>query len=260
MALDPTDRRPKYIQIAEAWRREISSGRLKPGDRLPSAVQMMERYEVSQETALKAMRSLVAAGLVESRPSLGAIVRPKPRIIQRSAAYVTEEDGRPLATWRTAMAEQGADGDQQILGVARVVAPDEVALRLELPEADLAVVRRRIMLVDEVPYQLADSYFPATIAGGTVLERPVKIAGGSVAALKALGYEPTRHLEELSFHPATIDEQRAMRLSQGIWVVRILRTTFAAEDVPVEVTDMALAGDRHELLYEVQARRGEVQP
>lgn len=253
MALDPTDRRPKYVQIAEVWRREIQEGRVKPGEHIPSARLMVERYTVSQETALKAIRTLVDAGLVESIPSLGTVVLERPKIVQWSASYVTEAAGRPLATWRTNIAEAGHLGEQEIISVARVVAPDDIAERLELAEADLVVVRRRIMLVNRVPYQLADSYFPASIAGGTRLERPTPIAGGSIAALQALGYAPTRHLEELAFHPATPEEQRQLRLGQSVWVVRALRTTFAG-DAPVEVSDMALAADRHELRYEFPAR------
>jgi GntR family transcriptional regulator len=255
MALDPADRRPIYIQIAAALRGEIEAGRYGPGDRIPSARALQETYKVSQESALHALRVLIDQGLIETRPSLGAVVRQQPKVIQRSAAYITAEDGKPLATWRTAMAEAGLVGEQEILGVARVVAPEDVAERLRLDEREMVVVRRRVMLVNRWPYQLVDSYYPASIAGGTMLERDAKIVGGSVAALTALGYEPVHHLEELTFHPATPDEQRALQISHVIWVVRLLRTSYAADDVPVEVVDMALAADRHRLLYEVPAKR-----
>lgn len=252
--LDPRDRRPMYIQIAAAIRTQIHTGELQPGDRIPSARAMHDIYGVSQETGLKAIGILEAEGLVEVRPSLGSVVAERPRIVQISASYVTQEGDHPRATWRTAMADNGRDGDQEILGVARVVAPDEVAARLLLDEQGMVVVRRRVMLVDQHPYQLADSYFPVDVAAGTRLERLAKIKGGSIAALIELGHEPVRFREELTFHPASPDQQRALVLGETAWVVRALRTAYAEGGRPVEVADMLLAADRHALVYEFPAR------
>ena len=54
--------------------RQIEDGVLQPGDRLPSAVQLREQYEVSTTVVRGAMLWLKAIGLVEGVPGVGVFV------------------------------------------------------------------------------------------------------------------------------------------------------------------------------------------
>ncbi len=54
--------------------RQIEDGVLKPGDRLPSAVQLCEQYEVSITVVRDAVLWLKAIGLVEGVPGVGVFV------------------------------------------------------------------------------------------------------------------------------------------------------------------------------------------
>ncbi len=71
---------PKYRQVYDAVRRDISAGRWTPGDRLPSEADLVERFGVSRITVGRAMRDLQREGLVERRPGSGTYVSsPAPR-------------------------------------------------------------------------------------------------------------------------------------------------------------------------------------
>jgi putative molybdopterin biosynthesis protein len=63
-----------YQQIAEHTRREILSGALKPGDRLPSVKQMAARWDCTIGTVQRAYQELVRQGLVTSRQGQGTRV------------------------------------------------------------------------------------------------------------------------------------------------------------------------------------------
>jgi molybdate-binding protein/DNA-binding transcriptional regulator YhcF (GntR family) len=63
-----------YRQITEHIRREIQSGVLKPGDRLPSVKQMAARWDCTVGTAQRAYQELARQGLVTSRPGQGTRV------------------------------------------------------------------------------------------------------------------------------------------------------------------------------------------
>jgi GntR family transcriptional regulator len=52
----------------------------------------------------------------------------------------------------------------------------------------------------------------------------------------------------------TPDEARNLRLSPGVPVVRLINTFYDVNDIPLQVTDFILAGDRHTLQYKVSAR------
>src|SRR5258707_7197130 len=75
--LDPDDRRPKYQQVAEHLRRQISAGRIKQGDWLPTLQALTEQYGIAGNTAARAVRELEADGMVVSRGTLGMEVNGK---------------------------------------------------------------------------------------------------------------------------------------------------------------------------------------
>src|SRR5436190_8054778 len=66
---------PKYQQVYLALKREIQSGRLKTGDRLPSEAELVRTFGASRITVGRAVRDLQAAGLVERRAGSGTYVR-----------------------------------------------------------------------------------------------------------------------------------------------------------------------------------------
>jgi GntR family transcriptional regulator, arabinose operon transcriptional repressor len=66
---------PKYQQVYTALRKEIQSGRLKKGDRLPSEAELVRRFGASRITVGRAVRDLQVAGLVERRAGSGTFVR-----------------------------------------------------------------------------------------------------------------------------------------------------------------------------------------
>lgn len=65
---------PLYQQIAGDISEQIRSGVLKPGDRLPSTKQLMERYEVSETVIRFVMIQLKAERLVYGQQGRGVYV------------------------------------------------------------------------------------------------------------------------------------------------------------------------------------------
>jgi len=63
-----------YHQIAEAIRRDILDGKLKPGDKLPSVRELSRQWGCTQGTVQRAYRELANQGIVESRAGKGTQV------------------------------------------------------------------------------------------------------------------------------------------------------------------------------------------
>jgi len=74
LPLDEDSRAP-YLQTAEALRREISAGRLRPGDKLPSSRELQQRYQIASTTVQNALRVLREEGLIYSVQGKGTFVR-----------------------------------------------------------------------------------------------------------------------------------------------------------------------------------------
>jgi DNA-binding LacI/PurR family transcriptional regulator len=65
----------KHRRVYEALTRDIRSGRLKGGDRLPSEADLVRTFGVSRITAGRAVRDLQVAGVVERRAGSGTYVK-----------------------------------------------------------------------------------------------------------------------------------------------------------------------------------------
>jgi len=65
---------PRYRQLAEQYRKAITSGKYKPGDALPTEMEICETHKVSRHTARDALRILTDDGLIERRRGAGTIV------------------------------------------------------------------------------------------------------------------------------------------------------------------------------------------
>src|SRR3954465_6315513 len=63
-----------YMQIVQQVKQAMRLGLLKPGDRLPSAREVVEATAVNPNTVLKAYRELEREGLVEGRRGSGTFV------------------------------------------------------------------------------------------------------------------------------------------------------------------------------------------
>ncbi|WP_112470824.1 GntR family transcriptional regulator [Streptomyces triticisoli] len=65
---------PPYRLVAEELRRQIRSGRLKPGERVPSSRDLEATYEIANMTARSALRMLRDEGLIHTMPGRGNFV------------------------------------------------------------------------------------------------------------------------------------------------------------------------------------------
>ncbi|MFF7203867.1 GntR family transcriptional regulator [Streptomyces sp. NPDC008141] len=74
MSLPKDSDTPPYRLVAEELRRQIRSGRLKPGERVPSSRHLEAHYTIANMTARSALRVLRDEGLIYSMPGRGNYV------------------------------------------------------------------------------------------------------------------------------------------------------------------------------------------
>lgn len=244
----------RYQQVADRLRDAIVAGEYPPGQALPSESVLAEQYGLNRTTINKAVRLLAAQGLVTVEHGRGAFVRiPRP-VIHVSTSYVTQVGDQPRASWHSEAERLGMRGTQKLTDVGEVAAEDDIGGLLGVEPGSAVVVRRRVMLLDDEPVQLADSYYPLDLARGTPIAEPRKLPGGTVAALERLGLELGDFEEQVSARAATPAERQALQLADGIPVLVLTRTTYTTGGRPVEVSRAVLAADRHQLTYQLPAR------
>ncbi len=120
-------------RVAEVLSEEITSGRLAPGDRLPSEVQLVDQLGVSRTVVREAVSRLRNAELVEPRQGAGVFVLA-PRV-------------RPLDLWKEA--ERTKASVLQVIEVRRAMEAEAAALAAARASAgDIACLRAALDAID----------------------------------------------------------------------------------------------------------------
>ncbi|MEV6609131.1 GntR family transcriptional regulator [Kutzneria sp. NPDC051319] len=165
--------------------------------------------------------------------------------ISVSTPYVKPRDADAPDAWAQEAADHGHVGTQRLLHVGEVMPAPHVAAALHSSPTAPVVVRRRLVLLDDQPLELVDSYYPADIARGTSLAEARKIRGGAPTLLAELGHE-FRHLDEdVSVRLANAEETELLAQQGPTPVLVLRRTSSARSGRPVEVSVMTMLPGRH---------------
>ncbi|MGB2569284.1 GntR family transcriptional regulator [Micromonospora citrea] len=248
------EQEPRHVALARTLRDAIVRGEFSPGERLPAERDLADKFKASRTTVRLALSALKSQGLIGSGQGQGTYVR-KARPIRVMAMDQDRRARRAenhAATFNSEVARQGRIGRQNIISVAPEPANAEVARWLRINEGTPVLARRRVMLVDEEPYQLGDSYYVHELVKDTAIAEPAPVEEGVLTVLERVHGKPiSYYIDELSFRMPTPEEAGTLRLDPGVCVVRAVRVAYDAEDTPVEAFDQLLAGDKHVLVYEV---------
>lgn len=86
-------------EVRELVRREIVTGRLAPGDRLPTHVDLAEHFGVSNVTIQNALNQLAGDGFIHIRPRVGSFVVDHPPHVRNIALVFPFDPAAPPPRW-----------------------------------------------------------------------------------------------------------------------------------------------------------------
>ncbi len=147
--LHSNDYTPLFIQIYNLLCSAIEEGVYKPGDRLPSENELIEKYSVSRTTALAAIDELLKAKIAYRERGKGTFVA-KPVIDHFSFQKSFTE----------AMLERGLHPSSKMLFLGKGRPDPETLKKLKIPEALEYYKIVRLRLADEMPVALQQTYLP----------------------------------------------------------------------------------------------------
>ncbi|MBZ5558004.1 MAG: GntR family transcriptional regulator [Acidobacteriia bacterium] len=96
VSIDPRDRTPIYAQLDRALRAAIATGRLQPGEQLPTVRQLAVDLEVNANTVARVYAELERAGILETQRGVGSFVSATP-----AQAHPPREHDRRLRAFVT---------------------------------------------------------------------------------------------------------------------------------------------------------------
>lgn len=198
----PIQRRKLYEQVEDRLRDWIVGGRLKPGDRLPSEHEMMERFGVGRPAVREALLALQRQGFLRLRSGSPAeVTRPSPAAVIRELT----------TSVRSFMSDQAGMRDLQAArqliecAIAREVARTRTSDDLE--RLAIALAMQEEARGDLVRFESADVAFHASIVRS--LSNPIFESTHQALAAWLLDQRRTT-LTLPGRERSTLDEHRAV--------------------------------------------------
>jgi len=114
LTVDPRDSTPIYAQLERGVRAAIATGRLRPGDQLPTVRQMAVDLQVNANTVARVYAELERSGVIETKRGVGSFIAASP-----AQAHPPREHERRVRSFVTRVL---ADADAHGLTVDDVIA------------------------------------------------------------------------------------------------------------------------------------------
>jgi GntR family transcriptional regulator len=228
---------PKYAQAVAEIKRRIEHGTYPPGSLLPSEHQLADEFGVSRPTVVRALSTLRQDGWIETQQGKGSFVRGRPRLADA-------ERTRPAQVME--LPEAKLTGELVQAGVK--LAPRHVTALLGLQAGSRAFVRQRLLTDDGEPAELASAWLPLDLAQGTGLASADLLHESIRQHLQARKKTRYDHaVEQITARHPTAEEAELLGLDANAPVLNVIVTAYDAAGQPIQVSDLVLPGQRHEI-------------
>lgn len=226
---------PLYQQIKALIMQSLQSGEWKPGDMIPSEMELAARYKVSQGTVRKAIDELAADNLVARRQGKGTFVTTHHEdVVKFRFLRLVPDEGEPHY------------GASRVLECKRLRAPAEIARLLDLRTGDSVVQIRRVLTFSGEATVLDEIWLVGASFKGLTAEKLTEWKGPMYALFEAeFGTRMIRATEKI--RAVAADETAASLLSvpAGSPLLSVERVSFTYGDRPVEVRRALYVTTRH---------------
>lgn len=232
----------RYQQIADELRQRVEAGEFAAGRLLPSESELSGQYSASRVTIRRALESLRAEGLVESRQGFGWFAAADP---------LRQSLGR-LGTIEGQLAESGVPSERRILDFGFMRAPAQVQAVL----ATETVLRvRRINLAAGEPFARVTVWCPEGLGSGLSRDQ---VAAQSFYDL--LGVPLGGATQTIGAAAASEDDAEVLEIPVGAPVLVCERITEDADGVPILLSEHVFASHRTEFVVDLPHAEPSISP
>ncbi|HVE54412.1 MAG TPA: GntR family transcriptional regulator [Ramlibacter sp.] len=226
---------PLYQQIKGLILQSLQAGEWKPGEVIPSEMDLAARFRVSQGTVRKAIDELAAENLLVRRQGKGTFV-------------ATHAEQHVRYRFLKLVPDSGDEGPAQrsVLDCRRLRATAEVARALALRTADPVLQVRRVLSFGGVPTILEDIWLPGNAFKGLTAEQLANHQGPTYALFELeFGVRMVRAEEKIRAVGAEAQQAQLLAVDEGVPLLSVERLSYTYNDVPMELRRGLYRTDTH---------------
>lgn len=229
---------PLYQQIKSLILNGLRLGEWKPGEAIPSEVELAARFRVSQGTVRKAIDELAAENLLLRRQGKGTFVATHAeRQVQFRFLKLVPDSGLP-----------GSEGPAQrnIIECHRTRATADVARALQLRNGESVLQARRLLSFAGTPTILEDIWLPAAPFKGLTAERLADYHGPMYELFETeFNVRMVRADEKIRAEPAKDGREKLLQVQLGTCLLSVERIAYTYKDAPMELRRGYYRTDTH---------------
>lgn len=216
---------PLYRQIKGLIVRGLQQGEWKPGELIPSELDLAARFQVSQGTVRKAVDELATENLLVRRQGKGTFVAThhEPRAQFRFLRVVPDDHEPTPATSR-------------YLECKRTRASGDIARHLAVRPSDPVVYLRRLLSFEGAPIVLDEIWLPGNLFKKLTAERLAAYTGPLYGLFETeFGTRMIRADERIRAVAAAADVAKHLKVAAGTPLLLVERVSYTYGERPVEV-------------------------
>jgi GntR family transcriptional regulator len=226
---------PLYRQIKDLLLEGLRAGEWRPGEAIPSEIELAARFRVSQGTVRKAIDELAAENLLVRRQGKGTFVAThgEPQVRFRFLR-LTPDSGEAVAA------------ERELLDFRRARASAELARLLELKPGEPMIMLKRRIAFDGTPVLLEEVWLPGNRFKGVTAASITEHQGALYNLFETeFGTRMVRAEERLKAVPADAAAAALLGVEPGHALLQVERLSFTYGDTPVEWRKGVYKTDRH---------------
>lgn len=217
---------PLYKQIKDLLVHSLHEGEWKPGENIPSELDLAARFQVSQGTVRKAIDELAAENLLIRRQGKGTFVATHHEAQVRYRFLRLKSDSE----------ENAARAQSVYLQCGRQRAPQDVARVLMLRGSDSVIYIRRIMSFGTVPTVLDEIWLPGDAFKGLTIEKLQALNGPLYGFFETeFGVNMVRADEKLKAVACDTETAGLLKVESGTPLLQVNRVSYTYGDRPMEI-------------------------
>lgn len=226
---------PLYKQIKALLTSSLQGSEWRPGEAIPSEMELAARFKVSQGTVRKAIDDLAADNLLVRRQGKGTFVATHAeQKVQYRFLRLTPDEG------------VGAGLERELLDCCRLRAPADVARQLGLRTGDAMVQVRRLLHASGRPIVLDEIWLPGSLFKGLTAERLNQYQGPMYGLFEAeFGVRMIRAKEKIRALAADALSAELLQVAPGSPLLSVERLSHTYHDRPVELRRGLYNTDHH---------------
>ncbi len=216
---------PLYQQIKALMTKSLQHAEWRPGEAIPSEMELAARFKVSQGTVRKAIDELAAENLLVRRQGKGTFV-------------ATHAEEHVQFRFLRLMPDTGEAGGmtRRLIDCKRQRAPAEIARALQLRVSDPVIRVRRVLSFRETPVVLDDIWLPSALFKGLTAERLAAHRGPMYGLFESeFGVRMIRAEEKIRAVAADAPSAAVLALKVDAPLLSVERLSMTYGDKPVEL-------------------------